>query len=243
LEALAGQKRIAIRTLACFRFAVDRRDYIQATVFRTGRWEDAIEDTLRAELTGDDVYFDIGANVGYFSLFALQLGCGTVVSFEPNSELQALFLHNMRLNHFSDERSKLVCSALAETPGDYVYQEGPLANSGVGHLVAATGSAGIKVKTETLDTFLENSGLPCPSVIKLDVEGWELNVLRGAAKLFEKKPPRLVIFEAACDASCQITDRELVQFFEDRGYSVRHLPREPRESRENYVARSASALG
>jgi FkbM family methyltransferase len=237
IESLAGRKRIAVKTTAGFRFAVDRRDYIQNTVFQTGRWEDEIEDVLRLELREQDVLFDIGANVGYFSFFALQHACRKVVAFEPNPELQALFSFNMQLNGFSVERCELVRFALSDKQGNLVYQEGPVNNSGTGRLLVGTGSGGINVKVESLDSLLECSGLPLPTVIKLDVEGWEAHVLRGAEKLFRNSPPRVVLFEADCSKEARITDPELAQFFLDRGYEIKHLPRDRIEPKENFLAR------
>jgi FkbM family methyltransferase len=237
LEAMAGKKRILVKTASGFRFAVDRQDYIQNTVCQTLRWENEIGKVLSAELKASDVFYDIGANVGYFSLFALQLGCRKVVSFEPNPDLRAVFLYNLELNHYTEEKCRLVHSALAGHVGDFIYQEGPLSNSGIGHLVAGSDAPGIKVRTETLDHFLENTGLPPPTVIKLDVEGWEIDILRGAEKLFEKSPPRLVIFEADCKADCEIADKELSRFFTAHGYATEHLRRKEIEAKENYVAR------
>jgi FkbM family methyltransferase len=235
IESLAGRKRIAVKTKSGFRFAVDRRDYIQKTVFLRREWEPEIEGFLRTQLKETDVFFDIGANVGYFTLVALCSRVDKVFAFEPNPELQEIMLLNLRLSGWGDHPEILVKSGLSDTSGRAIYQTGPLENSGIGRIVNTEHQSTFAIDTITLDSFIEETGV-LPTVLKIDVEGHESKVLHGAKRLFERNPPRLVVFEADCNENCDITDKEVIAFFKMFSYNIRHLPRQRPETKENYVA-------
>lgn len=236
LENIWSPKRIAVKTNAGFRFAVDRRDYIQNTVFTTRHWEPEIESILKENLRSTDVFFDIGANVGYFSLYAIAQGCESVVSFEPSDELRSIFAHNLELNGVQDRICSLVPRALGDTHGSGYYETGPLSNSGIGRLTRNETAGDTIIEITTLDQFLESSGHARPTVMKIDVEGWEPQVLRGARNLFTTHPPRIVIFEADCDGSGALADREIEAHFSEFGYRVEHIKRPVIEEKENYLA-------
>ena len=94
LEKSLGNKNILIKTKRGFRFAANRFDYIQNTIFQTRDWEPEIGSILVQELTQNDVFFDVGANTGYFSCIALSCNVKQVIAFEPYSSLQKLFILN-----------------------------------------------------------------------------------------------------------------------------------------------------
>jgi hypothetical protein len=94
------------------------------------------------------------------------------------------------------------------------------------------------IEVQTLDDVIESKQLLIPTVIKMDVEGWELQILKGAVRTFSNNPPRVVIFEADADSSGGILDPTLASFFIQRGYSIKLLKREMCicEAKENYIA-------
>lgn len=236
LEAMGGKKRIAVKTHAGFRFAVDRRDYIQRTIYETRRWEPEIEAYLQTIIGPEDVFYDIGANSGYFSLYALQAGCRHVIAFEPSLELAAIYQYNMHLNNFLQANWQLFNCALSDVSGVASYLPGPIQNSGIGQLSSQTPEEGQQVDVCTLDTVIDEGKLPRPSIIKLDVEGWELKILKGALQTFSINPPRYVIFEADANSNGDMIEPNLLTFFLERGYTVEHLKRKRLEAKENYVA-------
>ena len=74
--------------------------------------------------------------------------------------------------------------------------------------------------------------------MKLDVEGFEEQVLNGAGELFQQHPPKAVAFEAECDAQGRIVSPNLLAFFRNYGFRIDHIPRPKSkiEPRENYLA-------
>jgi len=141
------------------------------------------------ELRPGSVFFDVGANVGFFSLLAARRvgASGRVVAFEPLPENVAYLRQHARLNGFA-QRIQVVAAAVgaACTTADFE----PSPNRSMGHL-AEGGSLSVPVLT--LDAYLEGGGPP-PDVIKIDVEGAELQLLEGAAQLFARRDP--VVFLA-----------------------------------------------
>jgi FkbM family methyltransferase len=252
LETLLGNKRILIKTKSGFLFAIDRQDYIQKTVFETRDWEPEIGKILEANLKKDDVFYDIGANAGYFSCFVLKHNIEKVISFEPSLEMQKLFRLNMSINTFNSDLWSLQTCALSDQGGQAIYQPGPSYNTGLGKLItdSSLNNNNIdfdlvyrdrelsKVDTNTLDNLVFNCNFPFPTIIKLDTEGHEGNILTGARQLLSEAKPRLIIFEAFCDTNLEIIDSNLVQILEKNNYKIQHIARNSGicEKNENYVA-------
>ena len=126
------------------------------------------------------VVFDVGANIGaYTVLFAQWTGAaGRVFAFEPSPPSIAGLREQLRLNGVSD-RVEIVEAAVSHRPGSAVFDCGGA--SGTNALVPDTESSAhmIRVDTTSLDAFCEARGVH-PSIVKIDVEGAELDVLRGA---------------------------------------------------------------
>jgi len=83
----------------------------------------------------------------------------------------------------------------------------------------------VEVEATTLDDFVLPGGRLMPSVIKIDVEGWEEHVLAGSSRLLSARPPRLIVFEAPASETGQLSAVRLRDFFFDHGYDIEHLRR------------------
>lgn len=240
IEKLLGNKRILIKTNLGFYFTTDRYDYIQKTVFHTRDWEPEIGKVLSNNLKEDDIFYDIGANTGYFSCYALKCGAKKVVAFEPNPDLQQIFILNLKSNYFENNSWNLQCYALSDHNGKSYYQPGSSGNTGLGKLIDIADDNQLEqhytVTVKSLDSIVFDYFLPPPTVMKLDIEGGEAKVLRGAKKILQHKPPRLIIFEADCNSSWEISDTELVKILQENNYYIKHLPRHPIQKKENFLA-------
>ncbi len=141
--------------------------------------------------------FDIGANVGLYTLIAAKTleNQGQVYSFEPSGENFAVLKRNIKRNgfqHLVDPSRRAVSS----TSGHARFL---LANDGgSNHLDLTQGSAGASgtatdVETVALDSFVDEKDLSRVDVIKSDTEGAEMQVLAGAKRLLEEFKPRIFI--------------------------------------------------
>ncbi len=149
-----------------------------------GTYERDKQQWLQRVLRPGDCFFDIGANVGYYSLLASRLvgHAGRVIAFEPLPRNLTFLKRHLRMNGVRN--TKLWEVAVSDVDGTMNFAEG--ANPSIGKL-AENGS--LQVRTVALDSLWREGLLPTPRVIKIDVEGAEAAVLRGAAQLLSDARP------------------------------------------------------
>jgi FkbM family methyltransferase len=122
-----------------------------------------------------DLLADVGANIGSYSILAASRGA-RAVTFEPGPEARARLEDNVRLNGF-EEAVEVRAEAVGATEGEAAFTVG---RDTVNHLlVAGEKGSSESVKVTTLDTALGNRA---PTLIKIDVEGGETDVLTGAVR-------------------------------------------------------------
>ncbi|HUX33650.1 MAG TPA: FkbM family methyltransferase [Gemmatimonadaceae bacterium] len=152
-----------------------------APEFRYLTWNPIEYEAFRAVLRPGDVALDVGANVGaYAILFGLWVGdAGRVLAFEPAPDAMAGLCRHIDLNRLQ-HRVHAVQAAVTDTVGDAGFvSEG---SQGTNHLRRGAGDSTttvITVPTTTIDAVCAEQRVR-PRLIKIDVEGAELAVLRGA---------------------------------------------------------------
>jgi len=175
------------------------------------RWEHAVWDgsyeSKNAEaflrlVKRDAVVFDIGANFGFYAMLAARAGA-KVVAFEPFPDNSRNLSNHVDLNGLGD-RIRVVPLAVFSRTG-HIRLEIPTdvsANRNT-KMCADDAVPGIEVACTTLDDFVETS--TPPGIIKLDVEGAEADVLRGADRVFRTFRPELL---------CEVHDHANAAFVE-----------------------------
>lgn len=138
--------------------------------FWLGHYEPHVQAFLRANVRPGDVVYDVGANVGFFSLCAAQLG-GRVYAFEVAAGNVARLERNVGASGLPIE---VVEAAVWEEDGTVDFVSGE--NASEGHVLPGFG-----VRAIALDSFARDN--EPPTVLKIDVEGAELHVLRGAQEV------------------------------------------------------------
>ncbi|KLL11942.1 FkbM family methyltransferase [Protofrankia coriariae] len=149
----------------------------------------ALARVFEAALKPGDVCYDVGANIGVYALWSANLvgPTGSVQAFEPVPRTADLLDSLVRQNALS--WVTVVRSAVGATVGEagvQIYSDA----SGLAHITDAA-DPDITVPVTTLDTYVEDH--PCPNFVKIDVEGHELDVLRGASKLLRNRRPVLLM--------------------------------------------------
>lgn len=188
-----------------YRFQCDSFESYQRARSFLGK-EPATLDWLRNTLRPDDVFLDIGANIGIFSLFAAaHIGPqGHVYACEPHLPTAAQLIRNMALNNFGDRMSVLSIAASGAdgfAPFHYKrWREGAsgsqLEIEGNPALAAAKG-VGTELKYGlTVDTMVAQGVIRAPALIKIDTDGIEIPITRGMEKLLRSQQrPRSLLIE------------------------------------------------
>lgn len=156
------------------------------------------------------VVFDIGANVGFYTLLAsVCVGLsGRVFAFEPVPRNLFYLEKHMNLNNI--QNVILFDTAVLDFSGWAFFDEGP------GNSMAHVSSKGkVKVRTVTLDGLIGTGEIPIPNFIKIDIEGSEMLALSGAKSLLANAHP--IIFLATHGSDIH---KECCNFLKEIGYRL-----------------------
>lgn len=178
------------------------------------------------ELSPGDVFYDIGANIGLYSCFALgQLseGEGQVIAFEPHPQTADRLRTNLSIN---SDQYDVYEYALADS-SDKMNLSSPVGKDrpGTYQLQDTEEDDGISVEVIRGDDLRKRASIPVPTILKIDVEGAELDVIDGLAETLSQESCRLVYVEIhqavlrERNASQAIVESRLKAF----GFSVSEL--------------------
>lgn len=140
-----------------------------------------------------DFVLDIGANAGQYAvLFSAFVGpLGKVISFEPDPAHRSVLRTNIALNGFRNVLVEPFAASDKKAQHSFFSrandQMSSLVRSGLGTNFNARDVREHTVTTVRLDDYLRDQGLPWPNWVKIDAEGAEVNILRGAHQLLESK--------------------------------------------------------
>jgi FkbM family methyltransferase len=202
------------------RFSVSTKTFFQG--------ERHVRKWLTEQLKPGDVFFDVGAHHGWVSMWALPLVGkeGAVFSFEPSPPNLAILNWHRDRNRFaswtivpravSDEVSAVTRFTLIDS-GDSPMNSLTTAASGT-PLMEGRDIGNIAVQTTTLDSFCE-AGLR-PDLVKIDVEGAELLVLRGARRVLNQDCPVIILAVHPYWLPAGQSPAQIMDLLEGVGYSV-----------------------
>lgn len=164
----------------CFKMKLNRSDWAQCSTYFLGRYyELGVQRTLDKILRNGETFVDIGGNIGMISLHARYLvgSDGKLICFEPNPECADVIEEHMRMNDI--DNTEVRRCALAEAPGTLSLNL-TSAHTGTATLASVTGAVrSMKVAVCVGDDELAGK---VPRLLKIDVEGFELQVLKGFKK-------------------------------------------------------------
>jgi len=181
---------------------------------------------VRYYLRRGDVFIDIGANIGLFTVIAArQVGkTGRVFAFEPVETTRIRLEENIRLNELKNVT--VFQAALSNTLGLQtitVPTSGHDAWSSLGNPIAGAGYEQQRVIALTFDALFASDAIKkSPTMIKLDVEGWESNVIKGANRTLRWSDAPLIQVEFTDDAAIASggSCAGLYKLLESLGYTI-----------------------
>jgi FkbM family methyltransferase len=194
-------------------------DYMQQRIFFDGYYERAVIEWLRRTLRPTDVLWDVGANIGAIALVAARL-CRRVIAFEPDPRSIERLTRNVRINRARNV--VVVPAALGDRTGTAILHQSPPLNTGMSSMIEGrlhTANA-IEIRSLSADAFLATRPESTPDIMKIDVEGAEHLVLRGAADLLRTRHVRAIVFEDRHDEQFAPSNQALIECLRDSGYTI-----------------------
>lgn len=180
-----------------------------------GSGEPAVQQALVKHLRPGMRFYDLGANIGFFSLLAAKLigPSGSVVSFEADPEIAARLRENASRNGFSWITVEQKAAWSESTVVSFSRTDPAWSpDRGQGHVSAvANVEDSIQVEAVSLNDYCSRNA--APQFIKCDVEGAEVEVFRGARQLLAKHRPGIL-----CELHSNEIRRTLLQEFALQGY-------------------------
>jgi FkbM family methyltransferase len=208
------------------RFLVSSTDELRRTQTLGG--EGRFLQRLLQQIRPGEVIYDIGANLGLYTIFlAKSVGPrGRIIGFEPELRSFERCQENLRLNSLANVR--VFDRALGNEDREIVLAVDESAASGVHHVLGRrdgeTSTGWQAAKMVVGDRFIDMESLPTPNVIKIDVEGMEEEVLLGLTQTLHRPQCRLVF----CEIHFAVLDqrgrwdapRRILRFLEDCGFDT-----------------------
>lgn len=152
-----------------------------------GCYEWRTQRRVAEEVTRGSVFYDVGANVGFYSLLAATLtGPGRVYAFEPLPENVHYLRRHLALNKI--QNVEIIKTAISDEVGTAFFAAEE--TRAMGRLES---SGGVRVETYTLDALLQEGRIAPPDCIKMDIEGAEFRALLGARECFSRCKPKLFL--------------------------------------------------
>ncbi len=173
-----------------------RENYLSFQLFWCGMafYEPESVFLLNELLTDDSVFFDVGANIGYY---ALHVGiCRPkvrVIAFEPHPGNFGLLSSNVKNNNLTSITCEHMAVSSARGTAELHLSGSAMSCSledGFSHL---NNGQGVEVPTESIDLYIKDKGITGPAVFKIDVEGHEKQALEGMVKTLGTMKPDLLL--------------------------------------------------
>jgi FkbM family methyltransferase len=212
------------------RMLVSTHDSIGRVLAISGVWEPNVTAAFRRHLASGDVCVDVGAHIGYFTLLASQLvgSQGHVYALEPSPANYEALRRNLERNAATNVTALQV--AAGERTDRAVLHEGPGTNTGRATLRSvlpnrsAIEGPGVMVDVRPVLACVPEHDHARIRVIKIDVEGYELEVLRSLEPLFDLGEPLAVFLEFNSRWSGESDATEyLERLCREQGFKVQHL--------------------
>jgi FkbM family methyltransferase len=195
-------------------FLAGADDGVALKFFWNGKYESySIKLWTKLSNDGNKIRIDVGAHTGAYTLAALNSGHGKVLSFEPHFANYSRMLINLKANGFETKNAFMYAvGEKIEEVNFYLPTSIDYLSTG-GSIKEQSNSIKFPVKSVSLNRFIKEEYHANVSAIKIDVEGFEIQVLKGAEKIIEKSKP-IIFFECISDQ----TGKEVQNFLESKGY-------------------------
>lgn len=191
-------KAMGSKNSEAFKILLETPGLIEDTIIQYGCWEPAIDYIIAHHMKKDGIFIDVGANIGYHSLStALLLPKAECIAFEPHPQIFEQLKANIELNQFKNivphnmAVGDFCGSTTINLTNDTSY------NRGLSTILSDSSleneSHKVDVKIMTLDEFLDQEEKKRVNVMKIDTQGYEYQVLKGALDTIKRSKPVILM--------------------------------------------------
>ncbi len=199
---------------------VDLDEWIQQNIYFFGVYDPLNINFIKKHLKPGDYFFDIGANVGCFSLVAslcVQEN-GKVYAFEPVKEVYNRLNENIELNRLNNiltiNKAVYEKNTLLKL---YLASQENLGMTSIKEHDAMSGNT-LEVEAVSLDSFVISNEINRVDFIKIDIEGSELNALKGMVNIIRKHQPVFLVEVSEAVLNDETDRNEVFNFFDAFDY-------------------------
>jgi len=211
------------------KYEIDLSEGVDLSLFLFGNYQKHVSQNKYLSLESDSVIFDVGANFGLMTLqFAKLVPSGKVYAFEPTFYAFSKLEKNIELNPILAKNIVAIQSFVSlestETPDIKAYSSWKVGGSveeGKHRIHGGVVKSAKGVKAVSLDDFCEHEQIERLDFIKIDTDGHELEVLKGAKEAISKFEP-IIVFEVGMYIINErgIDFQEYLKFFDSLSYSL-----------------------
>jgi FkbM family methyltransferase len=225
-------------------FEVDITEGIDLSIFLFGNFQNHIVDNPYVSISDDAVIFDVGANIGTMTLtFAKKAVKGKVYAFEPTNYAYQKLVKNISLNPGLSKRITTIQTFLgnetAKNHGMKAYASWKVdkKRSGVHPLHGGSVQQTSEVGSVSMDDFCSENNIEKLDLIKIDTDGYEFEILKGAEKTITKHSP-VIILEIGLYLleEHNVKTEQFFDFLNSKGYKIISSKKGKIISKDNYMS-------
>jgi FkbM family methyltransferase len=203
------------------KFFVRNPDELRLAESVSGQWgEKPVIDSFVSLLKKGDAFYDIGANIGIFTVaVANAVGKeGKVIAFEPEKQSITRLKENLGINNL--QNVKIIEKALGdENKKTKLYIGGTTGNFSLVNIYDQHADTQ-EIELVKGDDFVKNNNLPIPTAVKIDVEGYELSVLKGLEETLKNPVCKVICCEVHIGLFPKgITEENIIEFIKLLGFT------------------------
>lgn len=167
-------------------------------------------------LTSNSIFFDVGANIGAFTLVASSvISDGKIYSFEPTPSVLEILYQNIKINKL-EERVKVIEKVVSNKNGK---EEFAIENVSEYSHISSNNSKGVSIPSIRLEDFCKKEKVSSIDIIKIDIEGAALLALKGLEEYLKARKVKTLIVELSGDSVMYgSTSQQVIDYLKQFGY-------------------------
>lgn len=189
LDTILSSNETVDDTINGIRYTLDLNQYIDSSLYYTHCWEPNTTKVMTTLIKPGMTIFDIGANIGYYTMLLAELvgGSGKVFAFEPTSDAFAKLERNLRLNSFGNVFAEQMAISNAEGTATAAIRSSYRIDS-----VQEKEHAEVIAFT-TIDAYMRANNITRLDLVKIDTDGSESRVISGGLNTLRQMRPIIVV--------------------------------------------------